>query len=74
MAFLNEATNWVLISFVIFAIGFWKLGLKQMLGKLDRRIEEIRKEIETAESLRVEAQELLAIDLPDCRINCFAAS
>ncbi|MFN3827481.1 MAG: hypothetical protein ACK4NR_07635 [Micavibrio sp.] len=58
--FLGEATNWVLVSFVIFAIGFWKLGLKQMTGKLDRRIDEIRKEIETAESLRIEAQELLA--------------
>lgn len=60
MAFFQEATNWVLISFVIFAIGFWKFGLKLLLGKLDSRIEEIRKEIETAESLRVEAQELLA--------------
>lgn len=60
MAFFQEATNWVLISFVIFAVGFWKFGLKLMLGKLDGRIEEIRKEIETAESLRIEAQELLA--------------
>lgn len=60
MAFFQEATNWVLISFVIFAIGFWKFGLKLMLGKLDGRIEDIRKEIETAESLRIEAQELLA--------------
>lgn len=60
MGFFNEATNWVLISFVIFAIGFWKFGLKLLIGKLDGRIAEIRKEIETAESLRVEAQELLA--------------
>lgn len=60
MHFLGEATNWVLISFVLFAIGFWKFGLKLLIGKLDGRIEEIRKEIETAESLRVEAQELLA--------------
>ncbi len=60
MHFLGEATNWVLISFVLFAIGFWKFGLKLLIGKLDGRIDEIRKEIETAESLRVEAQELLA--------------
>lgn len=60
MEFLNEATNWVLISFAIFALGFLKFGRGALLGKLDRRIEEIRKEIETAESLRIEAQELLA--------------
>lgn len=60
MHFLGEATNWVLISFVLFAVGFWKFGLKLLIGKLDGRIDEIRKEIETAESLRVEAQELLA--------------
>lgn len=60
MHFLSEATNWVLISFVLFAIGFWKFGLSALMGKLDRRIEEIRKEIETAESLRIESQELLA--------------
>lgn len=60
MEFFQNATNWVLISFVIFAIGFWKFGLKLLLGKLDRRIEDIRKEIETADSLRIEAQELLA--------------
>lgn len=60
MHFLGEATNWVLISFILFAIGFWKFGLKSLMGKLDRRIEEIRKEISTAEALRVESQELLA--------------
>lgn len=60
MQFLNEATNWVLISFVLFMIGFWKFGLSALMGKLDRRIAEIRKEIETAESLRIESQELLA--------------
>lgn len=60
MHFLGEATNWVLISFVLFAVGFWKFGLKLLIGKLDGRIDDIRKEIETAESLRVEAQELLA--------------
>ncbi|QQG35444.1 MAG: hypothetical protein HYS17_07810 [Micavibrio aeruginosavorus] len=60
MELLTEATNWVLISFAIFALGFLKFGRGALLGKLDRRIEEIRKEIETAESLRIEAQELLA--------------
>ena len=60
MQFLGEATNWVLISSVLFAIGFWKFGLKALMGKLDRRIEDIRKEISTAEALRVESQGLLA--------------
>lgn len=60
MEFFSNATNWVLVSFVLFAIGFWKFGLSGLMGKLDRRIAEIRKEIETAESLRIESQELLA--------------
>lgn len=60
MEFFGNATNWVLISFVLFVIGFWKFGLKALMAKLDNRIAEIRKEIETAESLRIESQELLA--------------
>ena len=60
MDFLQDANNWVFISFVIFAFIFIKKGKAALLGKLDARIEEIRKEIETAESLRIEAQELLA--------------
>jgi F-type H+-transporting ATPase subunit b len=60
MGFLNDPANWVFISFVIFAFGFMRFGKNALLHKLDSRIAEIRKEIETAESLRVEAQELLA--------------
>jgi F-type H+-transporting ATPase subunit b len=59
-SFLGDANNWVLISFVIFAIGFLRFGKGALIAKLDARIAEIRKEIETAESLRIEAQELLA--------------
>lgn len=51
---------WYLFSFVIFAGLAWKLGSKAIANKLDQRIEGIRKDIETAENLRVEAQELLA--------------
>ena len=60
MEFLQDANNWVFISFLIFAFIFIKKGKGLVLGKLDARIAEIRKEIETAESLRIEAQELLA--------------
>ena len=58
--FLSEATNWVLISFVLFAIGFIKYARAPLVGKIDDRIDAIKKELETAESLRIEAQELLA--------------
>ena len=60
MAFLNDATNWVFISFVIFAVLFVKYGLAGVLGKLDGRINEIRDELATAEKLRLEAQDLLS--------------
>lgn len=60
MEFLNDANNWVLISFLIFVAIFMKFGKNALLGKLDARIAEIKREIETSESLRIEAQELLA--------------
>lgn len=58
--FLTDSANWFFISFVVFAFGAWKLGKAGFTNMLDARIDIIRKEIETAESLRVEAQELLA--------------
>lgn len=58
---LSHDTNiWVTISFVVFALVAFKLGRKSVVGGLDKKIESIRTEIQTAESLRVEAQELLA--------------
>lgn len=58
--FLYDATNWVLISFVIFAVVFIKYGWSSVLAKLDGRIAEIRNELATAEKLRIEAQQMLA--------------
>lgn len=59
--YLAHDTNiWVAFSFVLFAFIMYKLGTKHVAGTLDARIAEIRGEIDTAESLRVEAQELLA--------------
>lgn len=60
MALLQDTNVWVLISFLIFAGIFVRYAWHIVLGKLDGRIAEIKRDIETAESLRVEAQELLA--------------
>lgn len=51
---------WVALSFVLFAILAFKLGRKSVVGKLDDKIQEIKDEIDNAERIRVEAQELLA--------------
>lgn len=56
----HDTGLWVAFSFILFVVVAFKLGRKSILGALDSRIDTIRKEIETAESLRVEAQELLA--------------
>lgn len=56
----HDTGLWVTISFVLFAAFAFKMGRKSVLGGLDARIEEVKSEIENAERLRVEAQELLA--------------
>ena len=60
MELLQDSTFWVLISTVIFAIVAWKKGRGPLLEILDDRTDRIRKELEEAERLRVEAQEVLA--------------
>ena len=60
MALFEDTGFWVFLSFVLFAAVAYRLGGSRFMSKLDRRIEKIRDEISTAESLRVEAQELLA--------------
>ena len=57
---LNDTNIWVLISFTLFAVLIYRLGKDKVIGMLDGKIERIRDEIKTAESLRIEAQELLA--------------
>jgi F-type H+-transporting ATPase subunit b len=56
----HDTHIWVAISFIIFVFIAFKLGRKSIVDGLDGRINEIKEEIETAERLRVEAQELLA--------------
>lgn len=56
----HDSTPWVMFSFIAFAVIVYKLAGKAIVGKLDAKIEEIKREINEAENLRVEAQELLA--------------
>lgn len=56
----HDTNLWVALSFILFAVCAYKLGGKAVAKSLDDRIAEIKREIETAESLRIEAQELLA--------------
>ena len=56
----HDTGLWVAISFALFAFLAYKMGRKSVIDGLDGRINEIKTEIETAERLRVEAQELLA--------------
>ena len=51
---------WYTISFVIFAGILVKFGIPAFNKLLDGRIEQIKKDLEEAENLRVEAQEMLA--------------
>ncbi len=60
MEFFQDAHSWVLISFLLFAAVAFRFGKDKFLAKLDSRIDSIRDDIKTAESLRIEAQELLA--------------
>jgi F-type H+-transporting ATPase subunit b len=59
-ALIGSTTFWYFLSFVCFVVLAFQLGRKAVLAQLDARIEEIKKKIDTAESLRVEAQEMLA--------------
>lgn len=57
---LHDTNFWVLISFVIFVAVFLKYGKAKVLQGLDDKIQTIKNDLQTAETLRVEAQEILA--------------
>lgn len=57
---LHDTNFWVLLSFIIFVGVFLKYGKAKALASLDEKISSIKTELETAEKLRVDAQELLA--------------
>lgn len=56
----HNTTLWVGFSFVIFVLLAIKFGGNGIIGALDKKIAEIKSEIETAERLKAEAQALLA--------------
>lgn len=56
----HNTTAWVAISFVIFVVLAVKFAGKAVTGALDKKIAEIKNDIETAERLKAEAQALLA--------------
>jgi F-type H+-transporting ATPase subunit b len=58
--FFANPTNWVVFSFIIFVFAFMKLGYGKIVAILDERIADIEQELNTVETLRIEAQELLA--------------
>jgi len=60
MSFLEDEAFWLLISFLVFSGILLKYGKGKILSILDKRIQTIRDQIKTAETLRTEAQELLA--------------
>lgn len=60
LAFLSDTNFWFLLSFIGFVALAFYAGRKSVSSMLDSKIESIRKEVWQAESMRVEAQELLA--------------
>lgn len=57
---LSDPTFWVAIAFLVFLAFTLKPIARAVTGGLDKRSDEIRKQLEEAEALRVEAQKLLA--------------
>ncbi len=57
---LADSNFWVLLAAIGFAAIVWKKGRKPILDMLDSRTERIRAELEEAERLRNEAQDLLS--------------
>lgn len=58
--FFSDAHSWVFLATVIFAVVAFRLGRKPILAILDSRTAKIKNDLEEAERLRIEAQELLA--------------
>ena len=57
---LGDTSFWVLMSTAIFAVVAWKKGRGPLLDMLDTRTAKIKAELDEAERLRIEAQDLLS--------------
>ncbi len=60
MELLYDTGVWLTLSFAIFLFILWKMGKTAIMDGIDNRIEGIKRDLQTAENLRIEAQELLA--------------
>ena len=60
MGILMDEHTWLIISFIGFLAILWVFGKGALLNALDAKIKTIQDDIKNAESLRVEAQEMLA--------------
>lgn len=60
MAVFHDTYTWVLISTIIFAVIAFKKGRAPLIGMLDARTAKIKADLEEAERLKFEAQEMLA--------------
>ncbi len=60
MAFLQDPTFWVLVAFIIFIAATARPIFRLATAGLDKRADKIRADLEEAEKLREEAQDLLA--------------
>lgn len=60
MEILQDSNVWFTFSFIIFVVVFYKFAIPVVIKTLDARIEEIKKDLEESENLRIEAQEMLA--------------
>lgn len=60
VSLLADPHTWVLFSAILFAVVAWKKGKAPFLNMLDGRTARIKAELEEAERLKHEAQELLA--------------
>ena len=60
MAFLDDPTFWVLVAFIVFIAATARPILGLITAGLDKRADKIRNDLEEAETLRKEAQDLLA--------------